>query len=243
MIFLQQVKYIDIHLPAQEEFKKFLIERASLEQWAAWLQELVNRILGKCTDQRELTSTSQQLLLKWSFYSTLIIRDLTIRNATSFGSFHLLRTLFDEYIVYLVDTRQAPNEVLIMNQPTETTHTDPFSLELLLNKDTTQAARGPMFPKATLPYPFPEREEEYREEYLPLAGVPRMPGLSFRSDDMQRMVGLGLKRPTDPLPPPVGNYTVPDHLRAQFSRYERPDPEQNKKMRLSDNGSQMAEVN
>jgi uncharacterized protein YfcZ (UPF0381/DUF406 family) len=70
---------------AQEDFKKFLTERATLEQWAQWLQEIVNKIIGKCNDARELVSLSQQLLLKWSFYSTLIIRDLTINNASSFG--------------------------------------------------------------------------------------------------------------------------------------------------------------
>lgn len=92
---------------AQEDFKRFLTERASLEQWAQWLQEIVHKIIGKTNDARELVMLSQQLLLKWSFYSTLIIRDLTIRNASSFGSFHLLRTLFDEYIFYLVETKFA----------------------------------------------------------------------------------------------------------------------------------------
>jgi len=84
-----------------------LTERASLEQFAQWLQDIVNKIIGKCSDPRELVAVSQQLLLKWSFYSTLIIRDLTIRNASSFGSFHLLRTLFDEYIFYLVESKFA----------------------------------------------------------------------------------------------------------------------------------------
>ena len=94
-------------LSAQEDFKRFLTDRVSLEQWAQWLQNIVNKIIGKSNDARELVVLSQQLLLKWSFYSTLIIRDLTIRNASSFGSFHLLRTLFDEYIFYLIETKFA----------------------------------------------------------------------------------------------------------------------------------------
>eukprot|EP01118_Nematostelium_gracile_P018474 TRINITY_DN8204_c0_g1_i3.p1 TRINITY_DN8204_c0_g1~~TRINITY_DN8204_c0_g1_i3.p1 ORF type:complete len:262 (-),score=56.28 TRINITY_DN8204_c0_g1_i3:362-1147(-) len=95
----------EILLSAQEDFKKFLAERASLEQWAAWLEEIVNRFIAKHNDVNKLMEVAQQLLLKWSFYATLIIRDLTIRNATSFGSFHLLRTLFDEYIHHLVDLK------------------------------------------------------------------------------------------------------------------------------------------
>jgi len=156
----------DIILSAQEDFKKFLTDRVSLEQWAAWLQELVQRVLGKCNDARDLVFYSQQLLLKWSFYSTLIIRDLTIRNATSFGSFHLLRTLFDEYIIYLVDSKLAaiPPQLLMsesiymsqqgsvdpisnLSHPSNNGSVDSFSLENLLNKDSRT------FPKH-LPFPF-----------------------------------------------------------------------------------------
>lgn len=35
------------------------------------------------------------------------MRDLTLRSASSFGSFHLIRLLFDEYIFYLVENRVA----------------------------------------------------------------------------------------------------------------------------------------
>lgn len=104
----------DIINQAQVDFKRFLTERVYLEQWAQWLQEIVNKILGpKINDASHLVLQSQQLLLKWSFFSTLIIRDLTIRNASSFGSFHLLRTLFDEYIFYLIESKFA----LLLQQP------------------------------------------------------------------------------------------------------------------------------
>ena len=35
--------------------------------------------------------------------SSMIIRDLTLRSAASFGSFHLIRLLYDEYMFYLVE--------------------------------------------------------------------------------------------------------------------------------------------
>lgn len=37
----------------------------------------------------------------------MVIRDLTLRSAASFGSFHLIRLLYDEYIFYLVEHRVA----------------------------------------------------------------------------------------------------------------------------------------
>ena len=45
----------------------------------------------------------------------MVIRDLTLRSAASFGSFHLIRLLYDEYMFYLVEHRvaQAPGETPI----------------------------------------------------------------------------------------------------------------------------------
>lgn len=37
----------------------------------------------------------------------MIIRDLTLRSAASFGSFHLIRLLYDEYMFYLVEHKVA----------------------------------------------------------------------------------------------------------------------------------------
>ena len=43
-----------------------------------------------------------------SISSSMVIRDLTLRSAASFGSFHLIRFLYDgEYIFYLVEHRVA----------------------------------------------------------------------------------------------------------------------------------------
>ena len=42
------------------------------------------------------------------FYSSSsIVRDLTLRSAPSFGSFHLIRLLFDEYLYYLIEHKIA----------------------------------------------------------------------------------------------------------------------------------------
>lgn len=48
-------------------------------------------------------------------HSSMVIRDLTLRSAASFGSFHLIRLLYDEYMFYLVEHRvaQATGETAI----------------------------------------------------------------------------------------------------------------------------------
>ena len=47
------------------------------------------------------------LLLTLPPSSSMVIRDLTLRSAASFGSFHLIRLLYDEYMYYLVEQRVA----------------------------------------------------------------------------------------------------------------------------------------
>lgn len=37
----------------------------------------------------------------------MVIRDLTLRSAASFGSFHLIRLLYDEYMFYIVEHKIA----------------------------------------------------------------------------------------------------------------------------------------
>lgn len=46
-------------------------------------------------------------LLSATVPSSMVIRDLTLRSAASFGSFHLIRLLYDEYMYYLIEHRVA----------------------------------------------------------------------------------------------------------------------------------------
>ncbi|PAA63540.1 hypothetical protein BOX15_Mlig034263g2 [Macrostomum lignano] len=87
----------------EADFKKILQEGSSLEQWADWLESVVTSVLGEHEDSDLLVRAARHFLLKWSFYASLVIRDLTLRSAASFGSFHLIRLLFDEYMFYLVE--------------------------------------------------------------------------------------------------------------------------------------------
>ncbi|MCP9261470.1 Transcription factor RFX3 [Dirofilaria immitis] len=98
----------------QSDFRENLQKQKSLEQWAEWMEAVVDQVLAKYHDKPYdvLADVSKQFLKNWSFtelvfYSSMIIRDLTLRSAQSFGSFHLIRLLFDEYLLYLVELRLA----------------------------------------------------------------------------------------------------------------------------------------
>ncbi|XP_078353446.1 DNA-binding protein RFX2-like isoform X2 [Oculina patagonica] len=91
----------------EQDFKLTLQQQNSLEQWASWLEGVVDQVLKQHEGTDEFPKAARQFLLKWSFYSSMIIRDLTLRSAASFGSFHLIRLLYDEYMFYLVEHKVA----------------------------------------------------------------------------------------------------------------------------------------
>ncbi|KAG9337410.1 hypothetical protein JZ751_028831 [Albula glossodonta] len=86
----------------EQDFKLTLQQQNSLEQWAAWLDSVVSQVLKPYQASATFPKAAKLFLLKWSFY-----RDLTLRSAASFGSFHLIRLLYDEYMYYLIEHRVA----------------------------------------------------------------------------------------------------------------------------------------
>ncbi|XP_063311927.1 DNA-binding protein RFX2 isoform X6 [Pelobates fuscus] len=91
----------------EQDFKLTLQQQSSLDQWATWLDNVVTQVLKPHEGSPLFPKAARQFLLKWSFYSSMVIRDLTLRSAASFGSFHLIRLLYDEYMFYLVEHRVA----------------------------------------------------------------------------------------------------------------------------------------
>ncbi|XP_061872708.1 transcription factor RFX3-like isoform X1 [Colius striatus] len=91
----------------ETDFKMALQQQSTLEQWAAWLDNVMMQALKPYEGRPSFPKAARQFLLKWSFYSSMVIRDLTLRSAASFGSFHLIRLLYDEYMFYLVEHRVA----------------------------------------------------------------------------------------------------------------------------------------
>jgi len=71
----------------------------------------------------------------------MVIRDLTLRSAASFGSFHLIRLLYDEYMYYLIEHRvaQAKGEtpIAVMGEVLKHTHIHELNnVSRIYNNDT-----------------------------------------------------------------------------------------------------------
>lgn len=83
---------------------------------------VVDSTLEEYQGKPSYPKAARQFLLKWSFYSSMVIRDLTLRSAASFGSFHLIRLLYDEYMFFIIEHKVAQatdtKPIAVMNEIT-----------------------------------------------------------------------------------------------------------------------------
>ncbi|XP_032938179.1 DNA-binding protein RFX2-like isoform X5 [Catharus ustulatus] len=142
----------------EQDFKLTLQQQSSLDQWASWLDNVVTQVLKHHEGSPSFPKAARQFLLKWSFYSSMVIRDLTLRSAASFGSFHLIRLLYDEYMFYLVEHRvaQATGEtpIAVMGEFGDLTSLSPT----LLDKDDISELSTEVDAERALGEPLVKRE-------------------------------------------------------------------------------------
>ncbi|XP_071019617.1 DNA-binding protein RFX6-like [Oncorhynchus clarkii lewisi] len=94
-------------ITAFQELKDLLKKNATVESFIEWLDTVVEQKVIKPGKQngRSIKKRAQDFLLKWSFFGARVMHNLTLNNATSFGSFHLIRMLLDEYILLAIETQ------------------------------------------------------------------------------------------------------------------------------------------
>ncbi|RNA00601.1 DNA-binding RFX2-like isoform X5 [Brachionus plicatilis] len=93
----------------EAEFKASLRNHGqwSLDAWIGWLDSTATSALLEHEGTHNYAKMARQFLLKWTFMCSSIVRDLTLRSAPTFGSFHLIRLLYDEYMCYLIEIKIA----------------------------------------------------------------------------------------------------------------------------------------
>ncbi|XP_053442626.1 transcription factor RFX4 isoform X7 [Nycticebus coucang] len=100
-----------------QEFDHLLEEQSPIESYVEWLDTMVDRCVVKVATKRQgsLKKVAQQFLLMWSCFGTRVIRDMTLHSAPSFGSFHLIHLMFDDYVLYLLESlhcQERANELM-----------------------------------------------------------------------------------------------------------------------------------
>ncbi|KAJ0061212.1 hypothetical protein NL108_013529 [Boleophthalmus pectinirostris] len=89
------------------ELKELLRKNATVESFIEWLDTVLEHKVIKPGKQsgRSVKKRAQDFLLRWSFFGARVMHNLTLNNASSFGSFHLIRMLLDEYILLALETQ------------------------------------------------------------------------------------------------------------------------------------------
>ncbi|XP_053566783.1 DNA-binding protein RFX6 [Bombina bombina] len=97
----------EVYTELFQELRDLLKKNATVESFIEWLDNVVEQKVIKASKQngKSLKKRAQDFLLKWSFFGARVMHNLTLNNATSFGSFHLIRMLLDEYILLAVETQ------------------------------------------------------------------------------------------------------------------------------------------
>ncbi|MBZ3877579.1 Transcription factor RFX4, partial [Sciurus carolinensis] len=107
----------NIKFELYQEFDHLLEEQSPIESYIEWLDTMVDRCVVKVAAKRQgsLKKVAQQFLLMWSCFGTRVIRDMTLHSAPSFGSFHLIHLMFDDYVLYLLESlhcQERANELM-----------------------------------------------------------------------------------------------------------------------------------
>eukprot|EP01135_Chromosphaera_perkinsii_P002516 Nk52_evm32s224 gene=Nk52_evmTU32s224 len=91
----------------KHNFENLMCSNASLSEYLKWLLSLGMEYLKKNPMNEEDYSENlykvDEYFLTWSLFTSAVMRDLTLRSSASFGSFHLTRLLFDEYIMHILE--------------------------------------------------------------------------------------------------------------------------------------------
>ncbi|ORX82037.1 hypothetical protein K493DRAFT_342260 [Basidiobolus meristosporus CBS 931.73] len=108
---LVQIMEIDI--------KQLLQTSAQLDQWASWVESICDKFIGENLNPEGIAN-AQAFVLKWSYFGSLVVRDLSIRSAQSFGSFQILKLFIDDYVYHLAQKQIAQATSGNIPPPTQT---------------------------------------------------------------------------------------------------------------------------
>lgn len=100
---------------------ELLTTKVGIVHWMDWIKDLADKQLknfapNNMNDAPHYLARSKQLLLKWNFYTGLIIKELALHQCGSFGSFHSLKVFLDDYLLFTVEENIAQVNYALMQQ-------------------------------------------------------------------------------------------------------------------------------
>ncbi|KAL7751643.1 hypothetical protein RI367_003109 [Sorochytrium milnesiophthora] len=105
--WVTECRKMDVIQFLEVDIKGLLASASKLEHWTQWIDSVVLRFLDEKLDPTRYIFQARQFLMKWSFYGLLLMREISLRSLSTFGSFHILRLFLDEYLFYIIEQRIA----------------------------------------------------------------------------------------------------------------------------------------
>ncbi|XP_041366889.1 DNA-binding protein RFX6-like [Gigantopelta aegis] len=91
-----------------DELQQLLGKQAPVEAYTEWVDNIIDKCVLQPTRKQNDSDEEQgaRFLLQWALFGSLLMRDLTLNSASSFGSFHLVHMMLDEYVFLVFETQQ-----------------------------------------------------------------------------------------------------------------------------------------
>ncbi|XP_014681494.1 PREDICTED: transcription factor RFX4-like isoform X2 [Priapulus caudatus] len=87
------------------EFEALLEEKSGIDDYIAWADSILKRCFQQMSKGRQEMCIRYFIHL-WMYFGSKISRELTLHNSQSFGSFQVLRMMFDDYLLLQLHLQQ-----------------------------------------------------------------------------------------------------------------------------------------
>ncbi|XP_076450570.1 uncharacterized protein LOC143286734 isoform X2 [Babylonia areolata] len=100
--------HCDIVMDNFAEFHALLQKQAPVESYTEWIDSMVDTyVLQPCKDKGEdVSHSAAEFLMQWVLVGSLLKKDLTLLNSSSFASLHLVSMMLDEYVYLVMETQR-----------------------------------------------------------------------------------------------------------------------------------------
>eukprot|EP00731_Ephydatia_muelleri_P025421 Em0017g504a len=94
------------------EFAELIESSTTLEDFTMWADSVVDKCVRNAQNTCNLTlkQLGKVFLMTWKYFTSKVAREFTLQSAPSFGTFHLLHILIDDYIVHILESAVEEEE-------------------------------------------------------------------------------------------------------------------------------------
>lgn len=165
--------------PCFEDFRAILKNpNANINHFITFVESTSERCLQPTSDN-ERGLTPRSLLVRWCFVSSQLMRDLTLRSASSFGSFQIVNLFFDEWLGFKVLRKVALHVTAVA---ASVDPTPSFQLQSMSSANDSSANENSINFVGFTPHDFDANQDSTTESSHAGGLTPTIDNLGFGKD-------------------------------------------------------------